>query len=142
MFYGQGLLKGLQITLRRFFMRPITEQYPEETHKLPPRTRGFFDWSEANCTACKACARACPNQVIIIDSQRDPETKKRIVKSFKMYLEYCLFCGLCVEACPFNAFHFNSEYELSCYKRGTTVYELVSSPEIVTPPKEDIRSGH
>ncbi len=30
---------------------------------------------------------------------------------------YCIFCGLCVEACPRESLYLSYEYEKACYKR-------------------------
>jgi len=38
---------------------------------------------------------------------------------------YCIFCGICVEACPYSALHMGYSYERSTYRR----FELVQSNE-------------
>lgn len=114
--YGSGLVKGLGITLKHFFGKAITEQYPERKPQLSPRVHGSFDLDWGKCVACGICANSCPNMVIQIDSTRD-ESKKRVLTGFKMKLDYCLFCGLCVEGCHNGALTFNQEFELACYRR-------------------------
>ncbi|NRV87115.1 4Fe-4S binding protein [Clostridium beijerinckii] len=41
-----------------------------------------------------------------------------------MQLEYCLFCGLCVESCPAKALQVTSDFELSAYSRAETKLTL------------------
>jgi formate hydrogenlyase subunit 6/NADH:ubiquinone oxidoreductase subunit I len=44
----------------------------------------------------------------------------------------CVFCGLCVDACPFDALIMTNEYELSAYDRASLKY----TPEMLfVPPK-------
>lgn len=121
--YGEGLLKGLGITIRHFFGRAITQQYPEEKPVLPERFHGLLSLDVARCTACGTCANFCPNGVIKISSERD-EHKKRHLTEYKVNLFYCLFCGLCVEACPEGALRFTQNFELATYSRDGAVYDL------------------
>ncbi len=46
---------------------------------------------------------------------------------------YCIFCGLCVEACPRDALFLGYEYEKSCYRRE----ELVLDKEKLLFSKEN-----
>ena len=36
---------------------------------------------------------------------------------------YCIFCGLCVEACPYDALFLGYAYERARYRRGELVME-------------------
>ncbi|MGI9951060.1 NADH-quinone oxidoreductase subunit I [Moorellaceae bacterium AZ2] len=121
--FGQGLLKGLQITWHLAFGKAITEQYPERRPKLPPRSHGSFMLESEKCTACGVCANACPNHVISIQSRRDEDKKRRLTK-YTMKLGQCLFCGLCVESCPSEALHFKPDFELACYNFEDTFHVL------------------
>lgn len=114
--FGQGLLKGLRITLGHFFEKKITCKYPEVKPNLPPRTRGSFTLNRAKCIACGVCANVCPNHVIKISSVKDENNKKKLT-GYYMYLERCLFCGLCVESCPTKALKTTPEFELACFRR-------------------------
>lgn len=122
--YGQGILKGLGITIRHFFGKAITQQYPEERPILPDRFHGFFTLDVSKCNACGNCERACPNHVIEVVSERD-EANKRHTTAYIMHSAYCLFCGLCVEACNRDALHFTQEYELATSDRKQLKVDLV-----------------
>ena len=39
---GQGLIKGLGVTLKHMLRPAVTQQYPEEKPDLPPSTRGVI----------------------------------------------------------------------------------------------------
>jgi formate hydrogenlyase subunit 6/NADH:ubiquinone oxidoreductase subunit I len=96
-------LKILRHVFRRIFKRPFTYFYPWEDRYYPDRTRGRHIHVRENCTACSQCVRACPVIAIRIDKE-----DKKYEKDAALYFDYsrCIFCGLCVDACRFDAlFH-------------------------------------
>ena len=61
-------LKGLGMTLSKFFQEPATINYPFEKGPLSPRFRGEhalrrYPSGEERCIACKLCEAICPAQV-------------------------------------------------------------------------------
>ncbi len=99
---GRGLLKGLGVTLRTFFSRPFTLNYPIDRRIPASRGRGSFRFDAARCIACEMCAKACPNHVIHVGVARD-ERNRRLLADYRVETSICLFCGLCAEACPTEA---------------------------------------
>ncbi|SJZ58456.1 NuoI/complex I 23 kDa subunit family protein [Selenihalanaerobacter shriftii] len=122
--YGQGLLKGLSITIKRFFGSNITEVYPDEYPELPEVFHGSFQLNEDKCVGCRLCAKCCPNPVIEIETVRD-ENNKRELTEFKVNLQYCQFCGFCIENCPTQALQTTQEFELSTYNKDDLVLNLL-----------------
>ena len=58
-------LKGMGITLKNFFSKPVTVQYPEQVRNLPARVRGRhvlhrYDNGLERCIACMLCSGTCP----------------------------------------------------------------------------------
>ena len=109
------LLKGLVLTLGRFFSRPITIQYPEQ--KLPPaeRWRGiqYFEKDEhgkTKCVACGLCMVVCPSQCITIETAEDQEGRRYPLR-YELDATRCIFCGFCEEACPVKAIFMGKNYE-------------------------------
>ena len=109
------MLKGLGLTLRRFFSKPITIQYPEQ--KLPPaeRWRGvqYFEKDErgkTKCVACGLCMAVCPSQCIYIETAEDEEGR-RYPLTYKLDATRCVYCGFCEEACPVGAIFMGKTYE-------------------------------
>lgn len=123
--YGTGLLKGLAVTIRHFFLPKFTEQYPEERPNLSPASHGFFEYDYDKCIACRLCERACPNKVIHIETEKD-ENNKNKVTGYDMDISYCLFCGLCIEACPTKALMNAQNFETTVYHRKNTHYDFLS----------------
>jgi NADH-quinone oxidoreductase subunit I len=144
--FGQGLITGLGITLKHFFKKKITEQYPEERPIFPARFKGSFTLIVPKCISCGLCVNACPNHVVIIESVKDENNKKKLT-GYKMMAERCLYCGFCVEACPTKALLWNHDYEKTQYFREDVNLDLfasyVPSPEDEKPvaPKKDEESA-
>ncbi|MFC1937594.1 FAD-dependent oxidoreductase [Chloroflexota bacterium] len=66
---GLGIAKGMALTFRHLFRRPITTQYPEERLNVSRRIRGNeLAWDTEKCTGCYTCARSCPHGVIEVET--------------------------------------------------------------------------
>ncbi|MGX1797860.1 NuoI/complex I 23 kDa subunit family protein [Streptomyces albidoflavus] len=119
-FPGSGLAKGLAVTLRTMTRKTVTAQYPETQPDLPPRTRGVIGLFEENCTVCMLCARECPDWCIYIDSHKETvppaapggrERSRNVLDRFAIDFSLCMYCGICIEVCPFDALFWSPEFE-------------------------------
>ena len=131
--FGLGILRGMAITFKHFVRTYVggeqfgrgealfTIQYPEEKPPLPPRFRGavmlIFDpeTGEPLCTACTVCARICPVKVITVE--KIPKSRPPKVQTYIWESQACMFCGLCVEVCNFEALEMSHMVELGDYFR-------------------------
>ncbi|WP_110955111.1 NuoI/complex I 23 kDa subunit family protein [Anaerosinus massiliensis] len=114
---GKGLLKGMRVTLKTFFHKKETLQYPEKKLTMPERFRGGeLNLNHKKCIACGLCAMTCPNHVIALTTEMN-ENKKRFLKTYVYHSGLCLYCNFCVEACPTNAISWDKNYENSTYFR-------------------------
>ncbi len=134
--FGQGLLKGLEITWGRMLGKKQTVKYPFEKIEMFPRFHGRFVLEVDKCIACGLCVNACPNKVIELEKQK--VDNKQYLTKYVMRIEYCLFCGLCVESCNKDALKFSSVIDMNQYRRGWVRLTLVdrSAPESKKTPEE------
>jgi NADH-quinone oxidoreductase subunit I len=143
-----GLLKGLGVTLKTMLSKPTTQQYPHVKPDLPPRTRGVIALMEENCTVCMLCSRECPDWCIYIDSHKEtvppkdgggkPRTVQKLDR-FDIDYSLCMYCGICVEVCPFDALFWSPEFEYSTLSIEELVHEkeqLRKWMDTVPPPPE------
>jgi NADH-quinone oxidoreductase subunit I len=112
--YGLGIAKGLFATLRQLFRRPFTLQYPEEVREVPPRARTNLLWFDERCTGCSTCAQACPDGCILVATS--PREDGSLNKDrYEIDFRLCMFCGLCVEACPYEAIQAGGPFDDAVY---------------------------
>ena len=127
--YGVAMARGLLVTLKNLAKKPFTIQYPEERVKQHPRFRGQeFVWYEERCTGCASCAKYCPLGIIKIvtspSNTAPAEGDKYLLEVFDIDISRCMFCGLCVEACPFDALFMGSGFEQGGYGRQDMVITI------------------
>ncbi len=119
------LLKGMRVTLRTMFRRAVTLQYPKQKEEPRQRFRGVHALKlnpdgSYRCEACYLCATMCPSNVIDMEMDESPSGEKVLV-DYTVDLTRCLFCGLCVEACPRDAIVLTDIYEFSKYVKGSLI---------------------
>ena len=128
---GIGLLKGLGVTLKHLFQRSVTQEYPHERPVLPPRTRGVIALKTENCTVCWKCSRECPDWCIYIDAHKETHPPAsggrarsvKVLDRFAIDYALCMYCGICVEVCPFDALFWSPEYEYSEPRIGALLHD-------------------
>jgi NADH-quinone oxidoreductase subunit I len=123
-------LKGLAVTFRQ--QRPAniyTEQYPAarpavaERYRGAPRLNINPETGENLCIACDLCAVACPENLIVVGSIRDPKTKHKVLTTFSYDLSRCMFCGLCEDAWPVDALELTQDFELASFSRKGMIWD-------------------
>jgi NADH-quinone oxidoreductase subunit I len=128
---GQGLVKGLAVTLKTMVSPSHTHQYPDVEPDLPPRSRGVIALLEENCTVCMLCARECPDWCIYIDSHKEEVVvpgasrprQRNVLDRFAIDFSLCMYCGICIEACPFDALYWTPEFEYAEYDIRDLLHE-------------------
>jgi NADH-quinone oxidoreductase subunit I len=106
---------------------PLDSQQLAES--LPPRTRGVIALLEENCTVCMLCARECPDWCIYIEAHKETtppsgpggrERQRNVLDRFAIDFSLCMYCGICVEVCPFDALFWSPAFAYS----GDSLQEL------------------
>jgi NADH-quinone oxidoreductase subunit I len=66
------------------------------------------------------CARECPDWCIYIDSHKETipatteggrERQRNVLDRFAIDFSLCMYCGICIEVCPFDALHWSPQFE-------------------------------
>ncbi|WP_116116270.1 4Fe-4S binding protein [Austwickia chelonae] len=119
----------------------------------PARSRGVIALDTQACTSCMLCARECPDWCIHISAHAEelpppgagPTSRTRTVHRldrFAIDFGLCLFCGICVEVCPFDALFWSP-----ATARAGGVHDLLAeSPRLEQwraqiEPLEELESG-
>jgi NADH-quinone oxidoreductase subunit I len=119
------LLRGLGLTLRQLFARPVTVQFPEERTPRSPRFRGLhalrrYPNGTERCIACKLCEAVCPALAITIDSEVGDDGTRRTTR-YDIDLFKCIYCGFCEEACPVDAIVLTRIDDYHMERRGENI---------------------
>lgn len=135
----KGLLTGLKrtfVTMIQTLFQPkkylATVNYPKVREEPVERARGVIALDQEACTVCMLCARNCPDWCIYIEGHKyemQPDKPGGRVKvrstldRFDIDYALCMYCGICVEVCPFDALFWSPEYEFSEYEMGKMMHD-------------------
>ncbi|MFH1263431.1 MAG: NADH-quinone oxidoreductase subunit I [Pseudomonadota bacterium] len=128
--YIPAIVQGLAVTLRHFFGKKATMQFPEEKWKFPPGYRGFpklvmGENGIPKCVACKLCEVVCPARCITIKigEYPYPDERERVPAEFSIDLGRCIVCGMCEEACPCDAIRMSDVHVMSSQSRESLLFK-------------------
>ncbi|BAU23302.1 NADH-ubiquinone oxidoreductase [Caldimicrobium thiodismutans] len=125
----KDLLGGLLITLKTFFKKPVTVQYPRERVTVYPSFRGRHalvrdpETGTARCVACLKCVQVCPSRCIEVRYEVDPETGARKMLEYNLHALRCIYCGYCEEVCPVGAIVLTEWFEYSSRDRAGLIFD-------------------
>jgi NADH-quinone oxidoreductase subunit I len=147
-----GVIKGLGVTFRTMLRPAVTTQYPREKEAPTPRARGVIALKEDNCTVCMLCARQCPDWCIYIEGHKTKAPPRReggkprtvqLLDRFDIDYSLCMYCGICVEVCPFDALFWTPEYEYSAINISDLLHDKTRLGEWMqtVPEKQALEAG-
>jgi len=132
--YFPAILNGFKVTIRHFFRKKVTLQYPEQRPAIPPGYRGapyLVRDQEGNtkCVSCQLCEFVCPPKAIKITppgpagAPADRPNAEKMPREFEINMLRCIFCGFCQEVCPEEAIFLMKDYSLTGTNRGEMIYD-------------------
>jgi NADH-quinone oxidoreductase subunit I len=115
------------LSMRYFFAKKATLDYPFERGPLSPRFRGEhalrrYPNGEERCIACKLCEAICPAQAITIEAGPRRNDGTRRTTRYDIDMVKCIYCGLCQEACPVDAIVEGPNFEFATETREELYY--------------------
>lgn len=131
--YLPSLLGGFKVTLRHFFRRKVTMEYPEERWVVPEGYRGApylvrDQDGHTKCVSCQLCEFVCPPKAIKITPPgpdgppADRPNAEKMPLEFEIDMLRCIFCGFCQEVCPEEAIFLMKDYSLTGHSRAEMIY--------------------
>lgn len=131
--YLPAITQGMAITLKHFFKKKATIQYPEQIRSVPPVFRGLHvlkrdENGAERCTACGLCAVACPAEAITMEAGERKPGQENLYREEKYAVKYeinmlrCIFCGFCEDACPKDAIYLETTFAPSSFNRNDFIY--------------------
>ena len=131
------IIKGLGVTLKHVFKKPVTYQYPEQLRPISDRWRGMHQFmvnenGRELCVACGMCSAVCPSEAIIVEPG-EREDGSRFPARYEVLVARCIYCGFCEEVCPYGAIVLTPNYHTTELTREKMVY---SKQELITPKWE------
>jgi NADH-quinone oxidoreductase subunit I len=133
--YLPAIQNGLAVTVRHFFSKKVTMQYPEQKWTVPEGYRGApylvkDEDGRTKCVSCQLCEFVCPPKAIKITPPGPAANPavgnvEKLPKEFEINMLRCIFCGYCQEVCPEEAIFLQKDYSLT----GTSRQEMVYNKE-------------
>ena len=128
----QEIARGMWITFRSMFEKPVTIQYPEQKRPVRTRFRGRhvlnrYENGLEKCIGCSLCEAACPANAIFVEAAENTDEERyspgeRYAKTYEINMLRCIYCGFCADACPTQAITLEDNYELSYTDRRDAIY--------------------
>ena len=139
--YLPAIFGGMLITIKHFFKKKVTLNYPEVTREYAAVYRGKHvlkrdENGAERCTACGLCAVSCPAEAItMVAAERKTGEEKlyreeKYASTYEINMLRCIFCGLCEEACPKEAIFLTDVLVPTSFERGEFIY---GKTELVEP---------
>src|SRR3712207_9085077 len=79
------------------------------------------------CAGYDLCAWACPADAIYVEGGDNTEDERyspgeRYGRVYQINYLHCIFCGLCIEACPTRSLTMSNDFELADDNRADLIY--------------------
>lgn len=90
----------------------------------------------SSCTSCMLCVRECPDWCIEIEAHSEPDLQapqysnarrpamKNVLDSFTIDFSQCMWCGICIDVCPFDALYWSSQEITAGKNKAQVIYGI------------------
>ncbi len=130
---ARSLLKGMGVTIRHFFRKPVTVEYPRKRAPVAKAHRNAIvliekdDIGSHNCIACLQCEKICPSACISITGSRPDGIAFKRPDKFDVDFALCSDCGLCLDVCPTDTLGYSEVYDAAGYSRADSKFDLLEA---------------
>ena len=84
-----------------------------------------------SCTSCMICVRECPTWCITVESHAEqvsePDARRprtvSVLDLFTIDFGLCMYCGICIDVCPFDALEWAPTNDNSSASRDGLVHD-------------------
>lgn len=93
---------------------------------------GVIGLVASKCTSCMICVEECPTWCITLDHHvedvsepgaRRPK-KVNVLDAFSIDYGLCMYCGICVDLCPFDALEWRRDTDYAASSRSGLVQDI------------------
>ena len=148
--YLPAIVGGMWTTIKHFFKKKNTIQYPEQQRVFSPVYRGHHtlmrdEQGRERCTACGLCSLACPAEAITMTAAERQKGEEHLYREEKYAAVYeinmlrCIFCGLCEDACPKEAIFLTKSGKM--VKPDLNRESFIYGKDMLVISVEDAKSG-
>jgi len=135
--YLPAVIDGFRVTIRHFFKKKVTMQYPEEKWTVPEGYAARPIWCATRTATPSASPASFANSSVAQGHSHQPPgphghaadrpNAEKMPQEFEINMLRCIFCGLCQEVCPEEAIFLQKDYSLTGTSRAEMIYNKENS---------------
>lgn len=92
--------------------------------------RGVIGLIPDACTSCMICVEECPSWCITVESHHEQVSEEgarrprtvSVLDQFTIDFALCMYCGICVDVCPFDALEWRPDHDYASGQRSGLVH--------------------